>query len=293
MIQRLGSRRTIASGIALIFFCGMNSAPPVVLTSKTKPQELFELLTYPARVTPEINTQLIAETDGIVSDISAALGQKVQKGSRVLSIRHTDPVYQYAPATVLSPIQGIVSALEISPGTQVSRGQRLGTITDPNRLKLTIEIPAQDLAWMHQGLAGEFKSPSISAPLSVKIKGISPFVDPGTGTAPCQISIESRGRDVTLTPGMVGQVTFKTHIRKGISIPEHALLYRGDQPFVRIVEDGKAKRIAVKLGNRSRGAVEILEGLSENATLIERASRFVADGEAVTLQESTPEAGAK
>lgn len=278
-------------------FATVDKTPPAVVSvRKVSATELFDLLSFPARITPRINTNLLSETDGIVTQILAPLGQRVSKGQKILSIRHTDPVYQYAPAAVVAPVAGVVSALEVTEGTQVERGQRVASVTDPNRVSIQVEVPALDLRLLSKGMSGEFRVSGREQVVPVRIRGVSPFVDPGTGTATCEIEIDSKAdpsaQTTIIMPGVVGRVAFKANKRKGFQIPDHAISYKNDEPFARVVEEGKAKRVAVKLGVKQQGLVEILEGLKENQMLVERASRFVADGEAVTVQGDEKTEGA-
>jgi multidrug efflux pump subunit AcrA (membrane-fusion protein) len=256
---------------------------PIVFTETVKSEELFDRLTYPARVTPKVSTTILSETDGIVSKILAPLGQRVRKNEKIMTITHTDPVYQYAPTPIFAPVSGVVSSVEITEGTQVSKGEKLALVTDPAQVRVNVEIPAMDLSMLTRGMAGEFKISGVDKPIQVKVRGISPFVDPATGTATCELEIAEKLAN-PLPAGIIGQVVFKANDRKGISIPEFAVFYRGTDTFVRVVKDGKAKQVAVVLGKRSRGNVEILKGLDDGSVLVERTSRYIMDDEAVSVQ---------
>ena len=66
------------------------------------------------------------------------------------------------------------------------------------------------------------------------------------------------------------------------------MIYRGGDTFVRLVGEGsKAKLVAVRLGRKTRGNVEILSGLAEKSSIVERTSRYVADGEEVVVERAT------
>jgi len=275
--------------------------PPATVFARTvKAEELFDRLTYPARVTPKISTTILSETDGIVSKIFAPLGQAVRKNQKIMTITHTDPVYQYAPTPIFASVSGVVSSVEVTEGTQVAKGEKLALVTDPTQIRITVEVPAMDLAMLRRGMIGEFKLPNLDEPVSVTIKGISPFVDPATGTATCELDVEKPAKVTkasaaaaatistgpSLPPGLIGQVDLKANDRKGISIPEFAVFYKGTEPFVRVIENGKAKQVSVSLGRRSRGNVEVLKGLSDGAKLVERTSRYIMDDEVVKVEES-------
>jgi multidrug efflux pump subunit AcrA (membrane-fusion protein) len=261
----------------------------IVFVHKTEAAPIFDQLIYPAKVIPQVNTVILAETDGIVTKIFAPLGQSVKNRQRMMLISHTDPIYQYAPMAVVASINGVVSSMDVTEGTQVIKGQRLAAVTDPKKIKISIEVPAQDLAFLTRGMLGEFRPMGSTAQVPVKIRGLSPFIDPATGTASCEIEVD--GKDKTLlTPGLLGQASFKANQHEGISIPDYALFYKGSDTYVRVIEGDRAKQVPVVLGRRQRGFVEITKGLAANALLVERASRYVGDGEAVTVETAT-EAG--
>ncbi len=257
---------------------------PVVFVDKVRKTALFEMLTYPARVVSKVSTVILAESEGIVKRIHSPLGQHVMRRERLMTIAHTDPVYQYAPLAVTAPAAGVVSLVDVTEGSQVTKGQRLAIVTDPAQVRLTVEVPAQDLAALKKGMTGEFKRSNDARHIPVKVRGISPFVDPATGTATCELEFDVKA--TALQPGLLGQVIFKANEHPGISIPDHAVVYRASDTFVRVIQEGKAKQVAIKLGRKDRGNVEILQGLEAGSTLVMRSSRYIADGEAVTIQQA-------
>ncbi|MFL5814168.1 MAG: efflux RND transporter periplasmic adaptor subunit [Bdellovibrionia bacterium] len=259
------------------------TAPPAATVfGKSVTSELYsDELTYPARVVPKINSNVLADTDGVVTKIPAVLGQKVSARQTLIVITHTDPVYQFAPMKVASPISGVVSAINVAEGSQVNKGEKLASVTDPRKLRVVIEVPAEDLDSLKKGIPAEFRISGRPDPIAVKLQGMSPFVDPSTGTATCEFDVDPV--HASLSPGIVGRIIMSVHQRKGIRIPEYAILYRGQSPYARIYENGKVRYSTLKLGKKQEGFVEILSGLKDKDMVIERASRFVADGESVQL----------
>ncbi|HUP58594.1 MAG TPA: efflux RND transporter periplasmic adaptor subunit [Bdellovibrionota bacterium] len=261
-----------------------NGKPAIVFVRKLTSVELFDQLSYPARIVSKVNTTLLAEADGVVSKIHASLGAPVARKAKVLQIRHTDPVYQYAPVTVLSPVAGVVSSVDVTEGTQVTRGQRVATITDPAQIRFVVEVPSPDLSLVAPGSTGEFRLGPGAEPVAVRVTGVSPFVDPATGTASCELELAKAARGkLVLRPGQAGQVEFKVGLHQGFSIPDHAIVYKGAATFVRVVEEEKARQVAVKLGRKQRGQVEVVEGLKAGMQMVERSSRYVGDGEKVVV----------
>jgi HlyD family secretion protein len=208
-------------------------------------------------------------------------------------IRNTDPIFNFAPMSVSSTVDGVVSKVEVTEGSRVQRGDKLLLVTDPEQVRVAVEVTSLDVGFIKPGLAAELRIPGLDKVLALKVKGISPFVDPATGTASCELELANRTnkKGNVLPPlGVIGRVYFRVNIRKGISISDSAITYRGKDPYVRTVVEGKAKLVPVVMGRKEAGFVEILKGLKDGDQVIERSSSFVADGEAVEVQtkESEP-----
>jgi multidrug efflux pump subunit AcrA (membrane-fusion protein) len=260
---------------------------PVVFVAKAAVTELSEILTYPARIEPRIKASVLSEADGVVTKIVAPLGSSVKARATLLYVRNTDPVYRFAAMAVTAPVAGVVSRVEVTEGSRVAKGDKLALVTDPSQVRVVVEVTADDVRLIKNGQLAELTIPgSEKAPTSLKVKGISPFVDPATGTALCELEA-ANSKTLLPLPGSIARVSFRANVRNGISIADDAVTYRGKDPYVRIVSAGKAKLVAVVLGRKQAGAVEILKGLKAGDTIVERTSKFVGDGEAVEVQDKS------
>lgn len=265
---------------------------PVVFVSKAATTELSEILTYPARIEPRIKASVLSETDGVVTKIVAPLGSQVRAHAPLLYVRNTDPVYRFAPMVITAPVAGVVSRVEVTEGSRVAKGDKLALVTDPAQVRVVVEVTADDVRNIKNGQVATMTMPASSSSdvMELKVRGISPFVDPATGTALCEL--EAAKKTETLPPpGAIARVTFKTNVRKGISVIDNAITYRGKDPYVRLVVDGKAHLVPVTIGRRQAGTVEILKGVKAGDEVVERTSKFVADGEAVDAQDKNSAQG--
>ncbi len=286
-------------GILALGLCGLALAAPekpsapTVFTEKVLATALHERLTYPARLVSKTSAALLAETDGVVKKVSAPLGRAVKRGDAVLTIANTDPIYQYAPMIVRSPVAGVVSAVEVTEGSRVSKGQRVALVTDPAQIKILIEVAAADLFAITHGSKGDLTVTSYDKTIPVTVLGVSPFVDSGTGTATVELAAAHADQNAALPPGLIGKVSFKVREHQGVEVPESAVVYRGREPALRVVEKGKAKYVLVRLGPSRQGKVEIAKGVPEGSEVIVRSSGFVGEGEEVKVQTLSAEGAPK
>ncbi len=259
-----------------------------VVVRKMQKTEVGQTLSYPAVVEARVRATILAESDGVVRKIHAQLGQPVKRGGRLITVQQTDPIFQFAPVGTISPVTGLVSELLVTEGALVSKGQKLAVVTDPKNLKILVEIPARDMPLLVQGLSGRLESPALPKALDVKLAGLSPSVDPATGTASAELSPTVQD-SLLLRPGMIGKITFMANVHGGFMVPEDAVIQSQEQNFLRLVVDNKVKKIPVTLGVRLRGQVEIMTGLQDGFSVVERSSGFVADGDSVKVEEAAPQ----
>lgn len=280
--------KQILACVGLLFSVAANASAPAavsVFTEKASLKPIFNILSFPARVESQVNAVIRSETEGAVTEIVKPLGSKVRRGETIAIIKHTDPVYVYAPHAVVAPVSGVVNEVLVTKGSLVNKGDAIVNITDPDHLRVMIEVAAPDLRSVRAGLKGELKVPGAGTPLTAEVKGVSPSIDPMLGTAPAELKVGS-AEQKQIVAGMVGTVQFKVNQREGFLLPDYAIVYKGDEAFVRLVKDGKSNKVPVKLGEKRQGEVEVLTGLKSGDEIVSRASRFVPDGAAVQVESA-------
>lgn len=256
-----------------------------VFIKEAKKQEIFDSFAYPATVEAVFNALVISESQGIVEKINSPLGQVVKGNQDLVKVRHTDPIYKYKPVTLKAPVSGVVSQVFVSVGSLVSKGQKILQVTDPSKVKVSIEVGAKDLQFIKKGLEGSFTSKANASEIKLRVLGVSPFVNPATGTASAELElVDSKDK---LIPGVLGKVVFKSNIHEGFVFVENAIYYLGKKTYVRLTEPKEdkflVKKVEVKLGQKRRGQVEVLSGLKDGMKVIERASGFLPEGAEVAI----------
>lgn len=242
---------------------------PQVFVKTVSESSLYDMLTYPARIIPKVNASILSESDGVVQKILTPLGRKVRKNQKIMTLTNTDPIYNFAPVTIRAPVAGVISQIKVTQGSRVTKDAPIAQITDPSQVRIEVELAALDLLAVQAGLEGELTFPSFDTVFPVKVLGVSPYVDPATGTATAELSLPKKKKNgFQLPPGLVGKVSFKVRQHKGFEIADHAIFYQGRDPFIRIVKEGKVKFLPVTLGPTRRGMVEIKKGLEKNMVLV-------------------------
>lgn len=257
-------------------------------------------LLVPTRVEAKVASLVTAEAEGFVTRIVKPLGSRVKSGDVILFVENKDPAFTYAKVPVRSPVSGVVSQMMPSLMSRVSRGDKLFVVMDPRELKLTAEIPGSDLSLVAPGATGVFKlnlDDKEGSP--IRVSGISPLVDPRTGTASAELEFvvaktaqKNKGKELAPIAlpsiGMVGHALFEMSRGKVLLIPESALGYSDGKPMVKVVDaEGLARRKPIELGEQKESLLVVKSGLEAGEKLILRSNRTVKDGEAVEVDSGT------
>lgn len=259
-----------------------------VIVQELKPTDDLKRLLVPVKVEAKVSSLVTADSEGFVTKIVKPLGSRVKAGEVVLYIENKDPAFTFAKVPVRAPVAGVVSQLYPSLMSKVARADKLFVVMDPRDLKLTAEIPGSDLALVAPGTKGVFKAQLESeGGAAITVTGISPLVDPRTGTASAELEFAKaeKGKSLDLPSiGMVGHALFEMSRGKVLLIPESALGYSDGKPTVKVLgSDGLVKRKPIELGEQKESLLVVKNGLSAGEKLIVRANRGVKDGEAVDV----------
>jgi len=206
-------------------------------------------------------------------DQQTALRDSARADANAIRSRISDRV-------IRAPFDGVLSLRTVSPGTVVTSGSPIATISDISSIKLDFTVPENFLTAIAPGQVIEAKSAAYPDQIFYgTIDNISPLVDPLSRSLTVRAILPNQAR--RLRPGMLMTVRIVSDTRTGLAIPETALVAQGDQNFVfRVDKDGIARRTPVEVGLRSEGMVEIRSG-------IKLGSKIVADG-TVKVRDDAP-----
>lgn len=239
-------------------------------------------LTYPVKVEAVISNTVVAETDGTVKDIKKSLGAEVKSGQTLLVIQNNDPAFTYAPVSVRAPFSGVITQILTTPLSKVNRGDKLITIVQPNKLKMTVEVPASELNYVKNSEDGIFNTDNFSDQDAVEffVNAASPVVDPKTNTAQVELLFLSKTKLPKI--GTVGYAKFQIPLSENIKIPESAVSYIEGDSVVRLVDEkGFVKKQKIEIESQSGSDLIVKNGLVGGEKLIVRAGRPLKDGEKV------------
>ena len=182
--------------------------------------------------------------------------------------------------TLHSPANGVVLEKTAVMGMRFMPGEPLFKIADLSTIWLLADVFEQDLALVHVGQSVKIGVDAYpDKEISGKIAYIYPTVSPETRTAKVRIELANPGG--ILRPDMYANVQLLSgHSKaKALTVSYSAVIDSGTRQIVLVqLSEGLFEPREVKLGMRSDGYAEILQGLGEGENVVVRAN-FLIDAE--------------
>ncbi|MGI6037217.1 MAG: efflux RND transporter periplasmic adaptor subunit [Limnochordia bacterium] len=185
-------------------------------------------------------------------------------------------------ARITSPIDGLVAVRDVERGATVGPSLPVMTIVDMDQVIVHAQVTESQVNSLQPGQRVEVRLKALDdQSFPGRILTISPVADQ-MRSYPVRVEVDNSGHQ--LKPGMIADVTFttQTHVAE-IAVPTRALVTRGDEVFVYVVEDGRASSRPVVSGMETNGFVEIHQGLQPGDTVIVRGQNFLEDGSPVNI----------
>lgn len=188
-----------------------------------------------------------------------------------------------------APFDGTAGVRRVSVGAFVAVGTPVVNIEKIDRLKVDFTVPEIYLTAISAGQTVDVIVDAIPGRVfEGKIYAIDPQIDVNGRALKVRAVIDNE--DLVLRPGLFARVLIKGAVKRDVvMVPESAILPRAGEHFVFRVEEGTAKQVRVKLGERSGGEVEIAEGLAAGDTVVTAGQHKLRDGAAVEAVATHPQ----
>lgn len=195
---------------------------------------------------------------------SALENIRYTSGLAAAEVLYQEAKFNLENTFIKATTSGIVSDLKIGAGNSVKADQIFCSIYDPDELLVDCFVVETDAIKLGGQTPGEVKSSEgVTAP--GVIVEINPRVDPKTNMVAVVLKLATGYRCL---PGMSTNVLLKVPFEKSIVVPKAAVLVRSGKHVVFTEENGLAKWNYVKVGRDNGSEIEILDGLTENQSVI-------------------------
>ena len=184
-----------------------------------------------------------------------------------------------------SPIDAVVSARLVEPGTTANTNDRLFTIEDHDLLVVRPALSELDVAQLEKGqqldltfdVLGEETYPGT-------IRRIFPAADNITRLFTVEVEIHQNEIPRVIRPGYLARTRFTLDNRKDVvAVPNEAIVRKDEKSVVWVIREEKVHPAVVETGVERDGYIEILSGLEANETVAAGNLNRLEDGMKVSV----------
>ncbi|HUW18505.1 MAG TPA: efflux RND transporter periplasmic adaptor subunit [Sedimentisphaerales bacterium] len=196
-------------------------------------------------------------------------------------------------STIISPIDGIVTAKFIDEGNLIRAGDRIATIADMKTVKVIVALAEKYGRKIAVEMPAKIKVDTFGEKeFDAQVYSIHPALDGQTNTI--QVEMRIRNDNLLLKPGMFARVSLITSHKDRVVVIARDVILGGkiDKHYVYVVENASERKVArkrvVEIGIIQADRCEIVEGLKPGETLVVNGMNFLADGipvEVVRLED--------
>ncbi len=174
---------------------------------------------------------------------------------------------------VKAPIDGFIEEINVKLGQTIQAGEKLVTITNPDRVLLKVRVPliriseiknTSNASFTIEGYNEEFEV----ARLNGRLISFGSKVDEESRTVPVIYELDNPENQLKI--GMFADVSIKTgDVIERLAVPTSAVYNENDTNVVYVHVEGEsfAKRM-IKTGITDRGYMEIIEGIAEGDRVV-------------------------
>ncbi|MEQ1860864.1 MAG: efflux RND transporter periplasmic adaptor subunit [Chthoniobacteraceae bacterium] len=231
------------------------------------------------KVAPGHRAVVSSRVPGRVLSVAAHIDRSIEKGAEALVLESRQPGDPPPSVTLIAPISGFISAVNVVPGQPVEPADSLVEIIDLTSLHAVAAVPQHLAGQLKAGLAARIRvSAYPDRDFAANLEHLGAEAEAESGTIEAAFHVENP--EMLLRPQMSAEFSIVLSQREGVmSIPREAVQGDAGGRFVYIA-DYELKHAYVKtsvvLGAQNDRFVEVKEGLLPGDEVVTRGAYSLA-----------------
>jgi RND family efflux transporter MFP subunit len=187
-------------------------------------------------------------------------------------------------STIISPIDGVVTAKHIDAGNLIKAGDKIVTVADTKTVKVIVAAAEKFGEKIAVGIPARIRVDAFAEKIfTAKVYSVYPALDEQTNAIQAEIRLENN--QLLLKPGMFARVTLVTSQKDNVVVVPRDVVLGGkiDPYYVYVVDSDIAHKRFVQVGIKQADKYEITDGLKAGETLVVNGMNFLKDGTKVEV----------
>lgn len=185
-----------------------------------------------------------------------------------VNVNKGDIIVKLASKIIVAPFSGILGKRGISGSSLGSENTIILTLDDSKKVLCDLKIPEVYAAILKNNLKLEAKfSAYKNKTYEGLIQSVASRVDAQTRSILARAQISNENYEII--PGSLLEIKILYNEKNALSVPDTSIMYEGSKKFIyKVLESNVIKKTEIKTGVRSKGNLEVLEGLIEGDKII-------------------------
>ena len=197
---------------------------------------------------------------------------------------------QLAKTIVKAPFSGSIDAVITEQGSVVAAGQtQIMRIVNLDNMYIETEVPERYINSITEGKNVEVNFPVLGKTFTAKVRQTSNVINPTNRPFRAEVAIPNKEK--SLKPNLTARLKINDYTNEAaVLIPQSIISENAEgEQYVYVVKDknaknqGTASRVIIKTGRTQGDQIEVLEGITNEAELIQEGARSVKDGQTVEV----------
>lgn len=197
---------------------------------------------------------------------------------------------QLSKTNVKAPFSGTIDDVITEQGSVVAAGQsQLMRIVNLDDMYIETEVPERYVSDVTVGKNVTVDFPVLGKTIDSKVRQASNYINPSNRTFKVEIAIPNKEKSIK--PNLTARLKINDYTsEKAVLIPQSIISENAEgEQYIYVVKnknskgEGVANRVIIKTGKTQGDVIEVLEGISDGAEIINEGARSVKDGQPVKV----------
>ncbi|MGB1307821.1 MAG: efflux RND transporter periplasmic adaptor subunit [Oceanihabitans sp.] len=197
---------------------------------------------------------------------------------------------QLAKTIVRAPFSGTIDDIITEQGSVVGAGQsQLMRIVNLDNMYIETDVPERYITNVTKNKVVQVEFPILNKTIDTKIRQAGSFINPANRTFKVEIAVPNK--DKTIKPNLTAKLKINDYSNnKALLIPQSIISENADsKQYIYIVKDknknqeGIAERVFIETGKTQGDVIEVVNGISDGAEIIQEGARSVKNGQTVKV----------
>ena len=191
---------------------------------------------------------------------------------------------QLAMYQIKAPFSGIVEEIKPKVGEAAAPGFPVARVMNLGAIYLNADVSENYLGKIKEGTSVKVFFPAINKEISATIERVGEFINSANRTFKVRVVINNEGNQ--FKPNLLAVLKIRDFVdEKAQVVPSNIIQQdRSGQNYIYKLEGNTVKKVVIQTGMSYEGKTQVVQGLEEVSSFIDKGARRVKEGDVVEIE---------